>query len=97
MTFKQIFDKARENCIPALRLLVAVEVDYWNDYYETKLTENQFEAVCEFVYEWVSNTEATVSEITRLFFSTIFENEAFSFDTIYECWNEITDTMNRSI
>lgn len=89
MTFKQIFDKARENHIPALRLLVAVEVDYWNDYHETKLTENQFEAVCEFVYDWVSSTEATTAEITRLFFSTIIENEAFSFDTIYENWTKI--------
>lgn len=94
MTFKQIMDKAIENHIPAWRLLVAVEVDCSADNHDVKLTDEQFENVCEFVYDWCISTEATAQEIVNNLFYVILENEGYTFDNFTDYWSEITDKIN---
>ena len=89
--------RAEENNISVYRLVAATEVDYWADYNEVNLTDDQFEDVCSFVYEWISSTDASATEVARLFFRVVEDIEGFSYDEIWEFEEEIVGIMNSQI
>lgn len=97
MTFKQILDKAKENNIPAWRLTVGTEVDSYLDNKEVKVDEDTFETICEFVYDWVINTEATPYEVVNNLMEAINENDQFELtsESISNNWQELTEVINR--
>lgn len=97
MTFKQILDKARENCIPAWRLMVATEVDEYLTLNEIKVDEETFETLCCFVFDWVINTSATSYEITKKLIDLIQDSDYYKFDSenIQYYWDEITKEINQ--
>lgn len=94
MTFKQILDKARENYIPAWRLMVATEVDEFFENKECKLTEEEFELVCDFVYEWIIGCEATPREVLERLYTVITEDDYYKFSNIDHYWAEIVHEIN---
>jgi hypothetical protein len=97
MTFKQILDKAKENNILAYRLVVATEVENYLDINDTQVSEDVYEAICEFVYDWVLNTEASATEVVSNLVRAIENNDQFDFtvDSINDNWQELTDIINR--
>lgn len=95
MTFKQILDKARENHIPAYKLMVATEVDNYIVEQEITLNAEEFETICEFVYDWVLNTSATAYEVIVNLFRTIADDDYVKFSNINEHWDYLTEKINR--
>ena len=94
MTYKQMMDKAKEYNISAWRLLVALSVECSEERYDLKLTDEQFENVCNFVYDWVISTAATAEEVSSNLFYIIIENEEYTFDNFTDYWDEITEEIN---
>lgn len=94
MTFKQIYEKAKENNITAWRLMVATEVAEFFENKEYTLIEEEFEEICCFVYDWVLSTEATPYEVVENLFIIINANRKYQFKHIGRYWNEITEEMN---
>jgi hypothetical protein len=97
MTFKQVLDKAKENDIRAYKLLVATEVDNYLDINDIQVSEDTYEAMCEFVYDWVLNTDASANEVVDNLVRAIENNDQFDFtvDSINDNWQELTDIINR--
>lgn len=95
MTFKQILDKARENYIPAWRLMVATEVDEFFTEVEYELTEEEFELVCDFVYEWIIGCEATPREVLERLYKVITEDDYYKFSNIDHYYSEIVQEINQ--
>lgn len=97
MTFKQLLSKAKENNILAYRLVVATEVENYLDINGTQVSEDVYEAICEFVYDWVLNTEASATEVVDNLVRAIEDNDQFEFtvESISDNWQELTDIINR--
>ncbi len=95
MYFKEILDKARKNYIPAWRLMVATEVDEFFENKEYKLTEEEFEQVCNFVYDWVIGCEATPHEVLERLYNVITEDDYYKFSNIDHYWSELVEEINR--
>jgi hypothetical protein len=97
MTFKQVLSKAKENNILAYKLVVATEVDNYLDINEIQVSEDTYEAMCEFVYDWVLNTDASANEVVDNLVRAIKNNDQFDFtvDSINDNWQELTDIINR--
>lgn len=95
MTFKQILDKARDNYIPAWRLMVATEVDEFFEDKKYKLTEEEFELVCDFVYEWIIGCEATPAEVLERLYKVITEDDYYKFSNIDHYWSELVEEINK--
>lgn len=95
MTFKQILDKAKENYIPAWRLMVATEVDEFFTEIEYELTEEEFETVSCFVYDWVIGCEATPREVVERLYKVITEDDYYKFSNIDHYYNEIVEEINQ--
>jgi hypothetical protein len=97
MTFKQVLDKAKENDIRAYKLLVATEVDNYLDIKDIQVSEDAYEAMCEFVYDWVLNTDASATEVVSNLVRAIEGNDQFNFtvNSINDNWQELTDIINR--
>lgn len=96
MTFKQILERANKNYIPVWRLWVATEVNDYLSNAETIVDENTFEAICDFVYDWIINTSATPFEVIENLARAINENEQFEFtsESINDNWQELTEIIN---
>jgi hypothetical protein len=97
MTFKQVLSKAKENNILAYKLVVATEVDNYLDINDIQVSEDTYEAMCEFVYDWVLNTDASANEVVDNLVRAIENNDQFDFtvDSINDNWQELTDIINR--
>jgi hypothetical protein len=95
MTFKQILEKARENHIPVYKLMAGTAVDNFLENEGLKLSETEFEQVCEFVYDWILNTAASADEVVERLIPLVQESDTYTFDNIYQYWQEITDDLNR--
>lgn len=59
--FREQLDKFNKTGLSVWRVMVAAEVD---SHGEIQLSEDEFEIVCDFVYEWVMTTEASAQEVT---------------------------------
>ena len=97
MTFKQVLSKAKENNILAYKLVVATEVDNYLDINDIQVSEDVYETMCEFVYDWVLNTDASANEVVDNLVKAIENNDQFDFtvDSINDNWQELTDIINR--
>lgn len=95
MTFKQILDKARENYIPAWRLMVATEVDEFFSNNDYELTEEEFEQVSCFVYDWIIGCEARPYEVLERLYNVIIDDDYYKFSNIDYYWNDIVAEINR--
>ena len=95
MTFKQILEKARENHIPAFKLIAGTAVDNFLENEGLRISGVEFEQVCEFVYDWILNTSASADEVVERLIPLVQESDVYTFDNIYQYWQEITDDLNR--
>ena len=60
MSYMSDLKKVRAEGISVWKLAVANEVDYW---FSSEYDEEQLEGICEYVYDWVMNTEASPKEV----------------------------------
>lgn len=94
MNFKQTLEKAKENNIEAYRLVASSEVADYLENNEIKHTEEDFEQICAFVYDWIIHTEATPYEVVNALVSIIQDSDYYKFSDIYKDWNELTKEVN---
>lgn len=95
MTFKEILEKAKENYIPAWRLVVATEVDEFFSEKEYELTEEEFEQVSNFVYDLVINYAVTPYEVLERLYKVITEDDYYKFSNIDHYWSELIEEINQ--
>lgn len=94
MSFKQNLKTFEATDLSLYRVVVASEVDY---YLGNRLSEDQFETVCEFVYNWIQSTEAKAEEVA-VRIKNLIDDGDFSledFDVLsYEREKDLTDAIN---
>ena len=94
MNFKQTLEKAKENNIEAYRLVASSEVADYLENNEIKHTEEDFEQICAFVYDWIINTEANPYEVVNALVDIVQASDYYKFSDIYQDWNELTKEVN---
>ena len=94
MTFRQHLNKANELNIEAYRLVAASEVADYLENNEIETTEEEFEQICAFVYDWIIHTGATPYEVVNALVSIIIASDYYKFSDIYYYWNELTQLVN---
>lgn len=94
MNFKQTLEKAKENKIEAYRLVASSEVADYLENNEIEYTEEDFEQICAFVYDWIIHTEATPYEVVNALVEIIQASDYYKFSDIYQDWNELTKEVN---
>ena len=97
MNFKQTLEKAKENNIEAYRLVASSEVADYLENNEVEVSENEFEQISHFVYDWIIHTEATPYEVVNALVSIIQDNDYYKFSDIYKDWNELTKEVNERL
>ena len=91
MTFQETLEVAKKNNILAWKLVVAYAVSIDMD-----LPEENYEQVCEFIYDWVSHTSMDVDELCDLI-SDCLEENLFTLEDFDSDWDKITDILNDKI
>ncbi len=94
MTFRQLLKLAEEHNILARKLLVVNEVDTYLDINEIKVSEEEFETICEFVYEWVLSTAATPTEVVDALCRIVQDDDYIKYSNISHYWDELTTRIN---
>ncbi len=95
MNFKQTLEKAQENNIEAYRLVASSEVADYLENNEIEHTEEDFEQICAFVYDWIINTDANPYEVVNALVDVIQTDDYYKFSDIYKDWNELTKEVNK--
>ena len=95
MTFKQLLKVAEDNHIRAHRLLTGEEVENYLTAHGIQVSEDEFETICCFVYEWITQTVATPLEVIDNLVRVINSENSFTFSNINEYWDDLTDKINR--
>jgi hypothetical protein len=94
MNFKQTLEKANENNIEAYRLVASSEVADYLENNEVEVSDDEFEQICAFVYDWIINTDANPYEVVNVLVDVIQADDYYKFSDIYKDWNELTKKVN---
>lgn len=94
MNFKQTLEKANENNIEAYRLVASAEVADYLENNEVEVSDDEFEQICAFVYDWIINTDANPYEVVNALVDVIQADDYYKFSDIYQDWNELTKEVN---
>jgi hypothetical protein len=94
MNFKQTLEKANEAHIEAYRLVASSEVADYLENNEVEVSDDEFEQICAFVYDWIINTDANPYEVVNALVETIQVSDYYKFSGIYKDWNELTKKVN---
>ncbi len=95
MNFKEILNKANEHNIEAWKLLVSTEVEYFFNEQEYELSDEEFEQVSNFVYEWIIGCEARPYEVLERLYEVVTEDDYYKFSNIDYYWNDLVEEINR--
>ena len=95
MYYKEMLRNFDATGLSLYKVVVASEVDH---YLGNRLSEDQFETVCDFVYDWIQKSEAKAEEVvTRI--KSLIDSGKFSledFDELsYKRERELKDAINR--
>ena len=94
MYYKEMLRNFESTGLLLYKVVVASEVECLLG---NRLSEDQFETVCDFVYDWIQSTEAkaeeVVSRIKSLIDSGKFSLEDFD-ELSYKRERELTDALN---
>lgn len=79
-------------------VVVADEVEcYLNNHYdEFYLEDEDFDKVCEFVYDWIMNSEAQANEVVRAFFNALRDGN-FELSDLYNDYDKVVSAVNSAI
>jgi hypothetical protein len=94
MNFKQTLEKANEAHIEAYRLVASSEVADYLENNEVEVSDDEFEQICAFVYDWIINTDANPYEVVNVLVDVIQADDYYKFSDIYKDWNELTKKVN---
>ena len=94
MNFKEMLNKANENGILVWRLVAASEVDQYLENEEIEVSDEEFEQISDFVYDWIIHTDASPAEVVDALVSVVQANDKYTFADIARYWNEITLEVN---
>jgi hypothetical protein len=97
MNFKQTLEKANENNIEAYRLVASAEVADYLENNEVEVSDDEFEQICAFVYDWIINTDANPYEVVNALVDIIQADDYYKFSDIYKDWNELTKEVNERV
>jgi len=64
LDYKKFLEENKEFYV--YKLVVVSEVEYFRDLNNLTFTDDEFTRVCQFVYDWIQNTEATAAEVARI-------------------------------
>lgn len=95
MEYKSILEKSKEHKIEAWKLLVATEVEYFFEEKDFKLTDEEFELVSYFVYEWIISCEARPYEVLERLYTVVTEDDYYKFSNIDYYWNDLVEEINK--
>lgn len=95
MEYKAMLEKAKKNNIDTWKLLVAAEVEYFFDEKDFKLSDEEFEIVSNFVYEWIIGCEARPYEVLERLYNVVTEDDYYKFSNIDYYWNDLVEEINR--
>ena len=91
MSYMSDLKKVRADGISVWRLAVANEVDYW---FSSEYDEDQLEGICEYVYDWVMNTEASPKEVCEGL-SNCLVNEEITIEEIINGDSNVEEKLNK--
>lgn len=95
LTFKETLDKANEANIITWRLVAAREVAIYLENEEIfEVSDYEFEQICDFVYDWLINTDAQPYEVINALVRVVQASDKYTFSDIDRYWNEITKEVN---
>lgn len=94
MNFKQTLEKAKENNIEAYRLVASSEVADYLENNEVEVSDDEFEQICAFVYDWIINTETAPYEVVNALVDVIQADDHYKFSDIYQDWSELVKEVN---
>lgn len=95
MEYKSILEKSKEHKIEVWKLLVATEVEYFFNEQEYELSDEEFEQVSNFVYEWIIGCEARPYEVLERLYEVVTEDDYYKFSNIDYYWNDLIEEINR--
>ena len=82
MSFKEILEHAEMQNIEAWKLLVASEVKYFFKEKEYSLTDEEFELVSHFVYDWIVECDVRPYEVLERLYEVVIEDDYYKFSNI---------------
>jgi len=95
MYYKEMLRNFDATGLSIYKVVVASEVDY---YLGNRLNEDQFETICDFVYDWIQSSEAKAEEVV-IRIKNLIDDGDFSledFDELsYDRERELTYAINR--
>ena len=94
MTFKEMLNKANENGIIVWKLVTASEVKFVLENEEIEVSDEEFEQISDFVYDWIIHTDANPAEVVDALVSVVQASDKYTFSNIARYWNEITLEVN---
>ena len=92
--YKNQLNKFEETHMNLWEILVADEVTCIFD--EDELTDEEFEIICYFVYDWIMNSEMSANELVHLIRRCLRDGE-FTIQEMDEDPGKITDILNDHI
>ena len=92
-TYRKQLDKFNESGLYLYKVITANEVECLFDANEIPLSEHEFEVVCDFVYNWIMNSEATAKEVVDVIIREIFDG-SITFEDLENDPNKCTTIIN---
>lgn len=94
MSYMSDLKKVRAEGISIWKLAVANEVDY---FFSSKYEEEQLEGICEFVYDWVMDSDdASPADVCKAL-ECLFEDEEITIDDLTSHISAVIQKVNSII
>lgn len=93
--YRKLIERLEEQDISIYRALCAYEVEALLEEYIGEDDDQLFDVVCDFVYDWYINSDASANDVVRWISEAIENGELLIKDFLdYDKWDEITDFLN---
>lgn len=93
--FKRELENFNKTDLQLYKVVTAKEVEWANRSWDSNLTDDEYEIVCGFIYDWFTETSASVQEICDNFFNE-FSAGKFKIQDIIDDYDKVEKIMNDS-
>lgn len=100
MFYKEYLDLVKDKDITTYKLVAAVEMNYFLEGENYNYTDEDFELMCEFVYEYFVDQDDNVSTPSAIAYELkeiLFEDELFDIKNIKTQWWYIQEEMRKRL
>lgn len=91
MSYMSDLRKVEAQGLNVYRLVVANEVDYF--FSDFNFSEEQLDGICDFVYDWIADTEASAEEVSREL-KDLLEEKEITIDQIIDWDDDVIEKLN---